>query len=532
MALIVIAFFLLGAFFVLRGEGLFILVLTAFVLLWTLHVRTLPPVESEPGGDQPIVVALGDSFIAGQGAFEFHAANNSIGAEGESSCRRSPSAFPELVFAGAAAGPAAGEWDVINLACSGAKIDDVGSRAQHSSGPGSSSQLDQLDALSEETKQRIGLVLLTIGGNDSGFATVAQACLLPADCSTRESFWLQRANRLGPPQEGAGPEGGRSPLEELFASVQQRMATIATEAGGSPAPVVVVPYPQVLDEVDCRLAIGEAERDFVVRFERVLNGAIVRAALATQGVYPFPGAFGAYRQSVADDGMREGRLLCDETPGVNFIHLRPHEGSVVGRLDPVHWKDGSLHPRLEGHQRMAEVLRPWLEDGLASVGAGSPFASYDDTDFADLCQTFAVDAAMALDAAAAGEADAGGAEPAGTEPAGGTDEGELAATGGAEPVDASCAEPISIITPEDDMSSSDELDAESAWITDQLRGTSQRVAMPLAALVASGALLSLALHAVAGRPLRWLFPQARPVAAGEEASGQEPDEPASARPQT
>lgn len=99
-------------------------------------------------------VALGDSYSSGVGAGNYYASSGS--------CDRSPNAYPALWAA--ANSPASFTF----AACSGAKTTDVIN--------------SQLSALSSSTT----LVSLTIGGNDAGFASIMETCVL-SSTSTCES---------------------------------------------------------------------------------------------------------------------------------------------------------------------------------------------------------------------------------------------------------------------------------------------------------------------------------------------------------
>jgi len=91
-------------------------------------------------------VALGDSYSSGVGA------GNYISSSG--SCDRSPNAYSALY------NNAHHPSSYVSVACSGAKTTDVNA--------------NQLAALSSAT----GLVSITIGGNDVGFANIMQTCVL------------------------------------------------------------------------------------------------------------------------------------------------------------------------------------------------------------------------------------------------------------------------------------------------------------------------------------------------------------------
>jgi lysophospholipase L1-like esterase len=118
-----------------------------------LAAATLPMLAPVQASAQPVVhyVALGDSYSSGVGAGSY------IGSSG--SCDRSTNAYPAL-------------WDTANQpasyvseACSGATTATVLS--------------SQLSALSTATT----LVSITVGGNDVGFSSVMETCVLESTSS-------------------------------------------------------------------------------------------------------------------------------------------------------------------------------------------------------------------------------------------------------------------------------------------------------------------------------------------------------------
>src|SRR5277367_6088451 len=96
-------------------------------------------------------VALGDSYSSGLGAGDYISSSGS--------CDRSTNAYPEQWAA--AHSPAS----FVSVACSGATTADVLS--------------SQVSALSASTT----LVSITIGGNDAGFASVMETCVLESTSS-------------------------------------------------------------------------------------------------------------------------------------------------------------------------------------------------------------------------------------------------------------------------------------------------------------------------------------------------------------
>ena len=162
-------------------------------------------------------VALGDSYSSGVGAGDY------IWSSG--SCQRSTQAYPEQ-WAGAH-GPAS----FVSVACSGASTADVLS--------------SQVSALSNSTT----LVSITIGGNDAGFSSVMETCVLAPTSSCLSAV------------EAA----------ETFISTQLRgrldqvLQTIAADAPN--AKVVVLDYPQLYDMSKSTFCLGLSTSDRVA-----LNG--------------------------------------------------------------------------------------------------------------------------------------------------------------------------------------------------------------------------------------------------------------------
>lgn len=156
-------------------------------------------------------VALGDSYSSGVGA------GNYISSSGR--CERSSNAYPEQ-WAGANS-PAS----FVSVACSGATTADVLS--------------SQASALTHGTT----LVSITIGGNDAGFASVMETCVLEltSSClnavSTAEAFIAR----------------------QLPAKLNTTLQTIREDA--PKAKIVLLGYPEPYDLSKSRTCIGLSTKD-------------------------------------------------------------------------------------------------------------------------------------------------------------------------------------------------------------------------------------------------------------------------------
>ena len=361
----------LGAWFVFKGEALVFLALLTFVVPWAMQDRVTAPAEVEmpQTSDRGAILAIGDSFMSGEGAKRFLPGTNDPGVN---TCRRAPTAYAAEVAKRT-------ERDIYFLACSGATMANV-----RSSGPVSETdepdpvEVDpatgavradlevlladrqpvaptpqmpnspddvaggqtQLDALGDprlvDDPDSIDLVVVSIGGNDTGFSPIVKACLLPTNCAEQRDLFMAKAEAL-----------------ELDLAATYREIDELT----GDAVVVVVPYPEYITPQPCdRLASGE-EFEFVVAFIDALNGTIARAARRANVL-------------VADtSGAFEGHSQCSPDPSANLVSLTPASGaSFLSRLNPGNWVSGSMHPKEAGHEAQADLLVPLASDLLEQCG--------------------------------------------------------------------------------------------------------------------------------------------------------------------
>jgi lysophospholipase L1-like esterase len=178
-----------------------------------LAAATLPMLAPAQASAQPVVhyVALGDSYSSGVGAGSY------IGSSG--SCDRSTNAYPAL-------------WDTANQpasyvseACSGATTATVLS--------------SQLSALSTATT----LVSITVGGNDVGFSSVMETCVLGSTSSCVSA--VNHAEALT--------------ASQLPGELDSVLSAISADAPN--ARVVVLDYPDLYDLNKSSSCIGLSTTD-------------------------------------------------------------------------------------------------------------------------------------------------------------------------------------------------------------------------------------------------------------------------------
>lgn len=313
-----------------------IAVLLAVVALLGITAReaTVPPGLS-PAGKSRVLVALGDSYMSGEGASIYYKGTDEGGGD---TCRRAPTAWAAL----------AGLQDPFDgmafLACSGARTRNVlredtslETTAVQTDEPGT--QLAQYEALQSEAPFTPSLVVLSIGGNDAGFSTIGLMCVAPGNCKDKSDLWLDS-------------------LDQLEALLKETYDQVDAEFPGTP--VLVTAYPDPIDnrhgDDRCgQVALVREERDFVAEFLHKLNERIEKQATSHHFYY-----LGDMANALADANLQLCDPLNDGRPGVNFIGLRSVNGLAEQRFNPGNWSHTSLHPNERGHFAMLRTFEHWL----------------------------------------------------------------------------------------------------------------------------------------------------------------------------
>ncbi|MEU6121685.1 SGNH/GDSL hydrolase family protein [Streptomyces sp. NPDC047123] len=189
--------------------------------------------HAAPAADQRAAatgyVALGDSYSSGVGAGSYDG--------GSGNCKRSTRAYPALWAA--AHSPSSFNF----VACSGARTGDV--------------LANQLGPLGTGT----GLVSISIGGNDAGFADVMTTCVLQS-----ESNCLARINQARAYVDSTLPGN----LDRVYDAISARAPS---------AHVVVLGYPRFYKlGGSCLAGLSERERSAINSASDYLNTATAKRA--------------------------------------------------------------------------------------------------------------------------------------------------------------------------------------------------------------------------------------------------------------
>lgn len=288
-----------------------------------------------PSGSRPVMVALGDSFISGEGADQYFDNTN---VKEVNTCRRAPTAHPNRLVSEDPALP----YDLVFVACSGAKAGEVylpAARDEESNRKG----LNQV-GLAKDMLGKAGIpdgnvpfVLLSIGGNDSFFGVIAQACLAPGDCSTLGPAWRENLKNLV------------EPLRGTYRAVQ---------AAFPGAPVLVVPYPVPIAAQECDwTTFTGTEHQFLHDFTLELNSVIERVVAESE--------FNRlhYVDTMPSALLDADLALCSGSPddaGVNFFAVHGVGGLIESSVNPANWTHNSMHPNKDGHAEMRRAVDRWL----------------------------------------------------------------------------------------------------------------------------------------------------------------------------
>jgi lysophospholipase L1-like esterase len=323
-----------------------VIVVIAVAIVWSLAPRDVPYIPSVMvAHGESAIVALGDSYMSGEGAKRFFEGTNN---RNQNECRRAPTAFaPKVVQLDDNAIPD----HLVFLACSGAKAKEVYDTAQYPGEPINDgtpdvglNQLADYDWVSKSADVQPKLVLITIGGNDAKFGEIGRTCVLLGDCAEIGARWLKNLNNVG------------LQVRTVFEMVRRHFPDI---------PVVAIPYPIPISETRCSWSsMTSDEHLFLHEFVHELD-AVIQQEAENAGLYYLK----EMESSLAERNLR----ICDAGPssvGVNFLARNPISGgSFEQRVNPQYWFHNSLHPNDRGHTAMSETLKLWIDEHRAAKPA-------------------------------------------------------------------------------------------------------------------------------------------------------------------
>ncbi len=310
---------------------------TSAVGIALLLIDTTPrvdPAESSPtvDPDRPVLVALGDSFMSGEGIGAYLAGTSSD----VNVCHRSSAAYPYRIAERL-------DMRLAFAACSGATTDEILAVPQWERSPdGVLGAQRQFEALSSSPVHDdiadVELVIISIGGNDAQFGPIVRGCLA-SSCQDRWPEWIDQLNSI------------EAKLIELYDTV--RAAVPSTTR------VLVTTYPAPITTDACG-ALGEQLRpeeiEWVLSEFLARLNTLIRLNASVRGF-----------EVVEMEALFTGLRLC-EAPyaeaAVNAFALQRLDASAVAAARRAAATfQGSFHPNSLGHALMAEAV-------LGALGAG------------------------------------------------------------------------------------------------------------------------------------------------------------------
>ncbi len=336
------------------GTGLATLAL-GFAGLGLLNVRSDPsdsvPPPTSATGNRPLrIVALGDSFMSGEGASAYYAGTDVPGVD---TCRRSPTAYPVAVAEQLprrlrAAGRDYSGTTLVFVACSGATTANIGTefdfrnlRTTYDMEPAEAVRQfpgvpSQIEALRQNADADV--VLVSVGGNDSRFSEVLMTCTGRArNCIPVAEDWMRNLDEFVQPR-----------LRALY----QEVRAIAPNAL-----IYAVKYPNPFGAAECAsIGIDSSEARFLRKtFIPRLNEQIHLAAIL----------MGIREIDLFDVFGTQGLCGSDSPNAMNGFRWQ-RTSAIFSTPDQL--LRGSMHPTAAGHVLMANVIAERIVADVVNPG--------------------------------------------------------------------------------------------------------------------------------------------------------------------
>jgi lysophospholipase L1-like esterase len=321
------------------------------------------------------VAILGDSYASGEGAGDYLDSNSPT-----DGCHRSPLTLLAETFE---------IPDDANLACSGAVTAHI---AAPNPSRGVRSQASQLDTL-QRTSGPVDAVVLSLGGNDAGFETLATSCLVSLRACDEAIFDGRvptDATEWADTRIGALPPRLIGAYDEIDAVLNRD--DVVEDRGGR-APIIVTAYPRIVptDQRSACISTSQLDADeiaFVNLFITRLNGAVEGAVTAgRQAGLP------VFFVDATEDVMQPDHTVCDGDRAWvrSFESVRlAFDGRDLAALDEAFTLDSRtrtarillalaadrrqelFHPNADGYQALTRAVIRWslTDDGLAAADLG------------------------------------------------------------------------------------------------------------------------------------------------------------------
>jgi lysophospholipase L1-like esterase len=294
------------------------------------------------------LVILGDSFSSGQGVHSYLPKTDDVSED----CHRSPDTYLAPTFTAA-------NVRVEILACSGAVTANFQGTQTGGGKFLATPQLNQLVALQSTP----GAAVMTMGGNDIGFADIVGKCVTPKSFCGDDAYTSEVLRT---------PGAIKSDLVVAYKDAWSALNTrdFVAARGGDYAPLIVLAYPQAVHEgtvaKSCPIGVvgptggfDATEAKFATDLVKSLNiavkEAVHEAAEFGMEVYFVPNTEAAFA----------GHTICaDENRWVNRVEFDSFPAQ----------KPESVHPNAKGYSAMTYEIIKW-SSGLEWTNSFKPSAT-------------------------------------------------------------------------------------------------------------------------------------------------------------
>ncbi|MDY7103792.1 MAG: GDSL-type esterase/lipase family protein [Actinomycetota bacterium] len=366
VAYVLLVSLVVGLLVLADNDGIAIAVIIGIALMWAAVPRDTQDASPVPSDAEPYVLAIGDSYLSGEGAPRFITGTNSTRADGQGTnqCRQARTAWPFLL-ADRVDDPEIVPEGLVTMACSGSVSENLLGRERTKGGDDRRHGPDQLglfDALGLDHDP--ALVLVQIGGNDAGFSKVGIHCVAPGSCAeVGDQFLLGIPNPELDEDEGPLWEPPE-PLEHIADDLRRAYKKITRRFPEARRVAVAYPLPLAhRDECDAVL-LDTRERAFVNAFAMELNNVI--EAVAAEKGFEF---LDTTETALLDPVDGDPSALCagGDEAGLNFVKWHPVDGSVLELINPRLWTHNNLHPNPAGHRALAAGAAEWFRSHPPTV---------------------------------------------------------------------------------------------------------------------------------------------------------------------
>jgi lysophospholipase L1-like esterase len=296
---------------------------------WTADEDPPPAALIGPQGtieltdESPVYVALGDSYAAGEG-LDVWLSGTQDTQSGGNRCHRSPLAYAPILAL-------LSELPLRFDSCSGAEIENIFDKVQqHNSRP----VAPDVQGTTAELGDDVGLVTISIGGNDLGFASVVRHCGLSTNCL-------------------AAPYGGSPTLKEwgnaALASIAERLEPVYKRIGSEAqeARVLVIGYPALFSD-PFSLSGGDFCEAYGAAFSGTERTELNQLLAKANGIMRDTALANGLEYVETADVFRGHETCGPATAWLQFVGPR-----VVD--------DGNFHPNTIGHQAIGRLIECYLE---------------------------------------------------------------------------------------------------------------------------------------------------------------------------